>query len=323
MQTKISVVIPTYMRSKLLTRCLSALSGQSLEKHRFEVLVVSDGPDPETETAIEPWLKKRKLNLSYLNTTEKKGPAAARNMGWLSARSPLIAFTDDDCIPDRRWLQSMLNCYKGQDLLAFSGNTRVPLPEDPTDFALNTAQLQKAEFITANCACTKAALLKTGGFDERFKLAWREDSDLHFKLLELQIPIVKATNAIVVHPVRSAQWGVSIKEQKKSAYDALLFKKYPNMYRNKINQKPLWNYYLINLLWIALIVSMATGYGAVTRLSVAGLAMLLITFTLKRLRNSSRSVNHILEMLSTSAVIPTLSIYWRIYGAVKYKVLFI
>jgi hypothetical protein len=32
---------------------------------------------------------------------------------------------------------------------------------------------------------------------------------------------------------------------------------------------------------------------------------------------------HIAEMLWTSAIIPTLSIYWRIHGAFKFRVLFL
>jgi GT2 family glycosyltransferase len=165
--------------------------------------------------------------------------------------------------------------------------------------------------------------MKTGGFDERFKLAWREDSDLHFKLLQLHVKILKVSKAVVVHPVRPAKWGVSLQEQRKSAYEALLFRKYPDLYRSKIMQRPLWDYYLINLLWIVLPVSMMTSHESITRLSVALLAMLLISFTMKRLRKTSRSVRHILEMLFTSLLIPTLSVYWRLYGAVKYKVLFI
>lgn len=68
---------------------------------------------------------------------------------------------------------------------------------------------------------------KVEGFDERFKAAWREDSDLHFKFLEHNIPINKSEKAVVCHPERKASWGVSVSEQKKSLYNALLYKKHP------------------------------------------------------------------------------------------------
>jgi glycosyltransferase involved in cell wall biosynthesis len=323
MQKKISVVIPTFSRPELLVRCLRSLAAQSLDKSLFEVIVVSDGPDPETARILIPWLRQNVLDLHYLNTPVKKGPAAARNLGWLSARSALIAFTDDDCLPDPHWLQGFTDLYSGQPMCAYSGHTCVPLPAEPTDFALNTSRLEQAEFITANCACTKEALLRTGGFDERFKLAWREDSDLHFKLLTHGVPVIKIPEAKVIHPVRTAQWGVSIREQKKASYEALLFRKYPDLYRSRIGGRSLWNYYVINLLWLILITSLIFQQYSIAEASVAVLAVLWLTFTYQRVQNTSKSMNHMIEMLATSVIIPTLSVYWRLYGAIKYRVIFI
>ena len=323
MDIKISVVIPTFNRPKLLTKCLNALVAQSIPKSDFEVIVVSDGPDNETLLALMPWLKKKKLNLFY-DHTEKKGPAAARNLGWLKAKAKLVAFTDDDCLPDKNWLAAFLSQYGDQSgPVAYTGQTRVPLPENPTDFELNTANLQYAEFITANCASSKTALIGTGGFDERFKLAYREDSDLQFKLLSQDIPIIHIPEALVVHPVRDAPWGISIKEQKKGCYDALLFRKFPTLYKNKIPVRPLWDYYAINLLWILLLLSFAIHNKQMLILSLAGLIILLTELIIRRLKNSKKSINHILEMIWTSLLIPTLSVYWRIYGAIKFRVLFI
>jgi glycosyltransferase involved in cell wall biosynthesis len=322
MHTKISVVIPTYKRQNLLINCLRSLRKQTLDRNLYEIIVVSDGNDNETAKALKPWLRSS-LNISYLSTAIKKGPAAARNLGWLSARSPLIAFTDDDCQPAPNWLKSLLEQTQDRELIAITGTTIVPLPENPTDFAMNTAGLEQAEFITANCACTKAALLATGGFDERFKLAWREDSELHFKLLAHQIPIVKCSDAIVVHPVRDAPWGISIKEQRKSVFEALLFSKYPGLYRKKIGIASVWHYYLINLLWLVLLISTIKGQYPMAKIAAGLLFVLFLAFTVKRLRKTNKSLQHILEMLSTSIVIPTLSIYWRLYGAIKYRVLFI
>jgi glycosyltransferase involved in cell wall biosynthesis len=323
MQTKISVVIPTYNRPKLLTRCLKALIQQSLDKKWFEVIVVSDGPDQETARILQPWLRDRRLNLLFLSTEVKKGPAASRNLGWLSAKSPVIAFTDDDCIPAKDWLLSFLLYDNGAPLQAWSGRTSVPLPEKPTDFARNTAGLESAEFITANCACTKRALLLTGGFDERFRLAWREDSDLHFKLLETGISIVKVQEALVIHPVRDAAWGISLKEQKKAAYEALLFRKFPNLYRARIGVASIWNYYIINLMWLILLLSIIAEHSNLAKVAALVQTVLLLSFAYRRLRGCSKSFMHVMEMLSTSTLIPTLSVYWRIYGAVKYRVLFI
>jgi len=162
-----------------------------------------------------------------------------------------------------------------------------------------------------------------GGFDERFKLAWREDSDLHFKLLMNGIPIVHADQAIIIHPVRYAPWGISIREQKKGIYDALLFKKHPQLYRCKIQASPNWKYYLTIILWVFLLIFSNTHSLLQFLITAVILLLLIAEFLYLRLRNTSKSIGHIIEMLATTIVIPFLSVYWRLYGAIKFRVFFI
>jgi glycosyltransferase involved in cell wall biosynthesis len=322
-QEAISVVIPTYNRQELLLKCLSCLHQQSLSRDVFEVIVVSDGPDEATQNAVKQFGLRKKLKLRYYSTARKGGPACARNLGWLQARAGLVAFTDDDCLPDKHWLSNLVANYKGEKYIAFSGKTVVPMPEVMTDFALNTAHLETATFITANCAATKAALIKVGGFDESFHLAWREDSDLHFKFIKGEIDILKLDTAVVVHPVRSAPWGVSLLEQKKGKFDALLYRKYPDLFKRTLHI-PIWNYYLILLATCLLLYNLFSGGKAVfTWTWVVVLLVLFGKFIYQRLRARHKGLNQILEILLTSMLIPYLSIYWRIYGSVKYRVLYI
>lgn len=60
----------------------------------------------------------------------------------------------------------------------------MPLPNPPTDYELNTAGLEKAEFVIANCFYRRKAIASINGFYERFTMPWREDSDLFFTLLK-------------------------------------------------------------------------------------------------------------------------------------------
>ena len=315
---KISVVIPTFRRAELLQKCLHRLQCQTFNQSEFEVIVVSDGEDLKTQKIIEnqfPWVL-------YARLEQKKGPAAARNLGWKLASSPLIAFTDDDCLPDKRWLELIWNNYHGEQRIAFSGKVNVPVSNRPSDFELYTAHLATAEFITANCACTKETLICTGGFDERFEAAWREDSDLHFKLVRNNIPVLKI-DALVTHPVRKARPGISLKEQEKGRYNALLFKKYPDLYRQKIGYGAPWYYYIIIFSFVAFIAAIITGSVMVSFWFFALWMLLTSYFIAKRLKSTSKSLGHISEMVYTSILIPFLSVYWQFYGAVKYRVLFI
>lgn len=322
MEIKISVVIPTYNRPLLLLNCLNTLQNQTLKKTDYEIIVVSDGLDEKTKKETEIWMKDKGINFSFIQNSKKRGPASARNLGWLSAHSPLIAFTDDDCLPDKQWLASILKCYKGQEMIAYSGRTVVPLTKKPTDFALNLSKLGEANFITANCACTKAALLKVGGFDERFKMAWREDTDLEFKFVLNNIPILKIKEALVIHPIRTAKWAVSAYEQKKGIYDALLFKKYPKLYRQKIQPKPLWFYYLTLIFFLGIVYSLYLSDSILVLIFSSSYLFCLFYFTTRRLTKTSNSGNHIFEMIITSFVIPFLSVYYRFYGAIKFRILF-
>jgi glycosyltransferase involved in cell wall biosynthesis len=322
---KISVIIPTYKRHTLLLRCLDAVRRQVFSKEAYEIIVVSDGPDKATLEALQPFSKSSTPPIKYFQLPEKKGPAAARNAGWREASGELIAFTDDDCIPDINWLKSFWDAFNRRPYInvAFTGHTVVPISQTPTDYELNISHLETAEFITANCVCTKNALIETGGFDEAFTMAWREDSDLQFKMLERGMPIFQVQGATVIHPVRKTKWGISLKDEKKGMFNALLYKKFPELYQIKIQPQRPWLYYGILLFFFAFIVGIFLELSVLTISGLSGWIILTSWFIIKRLRSTSRRLHHVIEMIVTSIAIPFLSLYWRWYGAFKYKTLLI
>ncbi|WP_300601244.1 glycosyltransferase family A protein [Niabella sp.] len=315
----VSVIIPTCRRPQLLARCLSALAAQTLSHTRFEVIVVCDGPDPDTTALLRAFQKTAAIQTRYLVLPRNQGPAAARNAGWMQAHGKYIAFTDDDCLPDPHWLEAILNAFETGQGAAFRGKVKVPLPHRPTDHEWNTRLLEDAPFITANAACTRAALLKTGGFDERFRMAWREDSDLEFALRDNGIIPQSLPEALVVHPVRTPGWGISMKEQKKALYNALLYKKYPLYYRKYVRQ------FIPPLYYVTVVAALGAFLCALLNRPALAYACLLTwivclgVFVFKRLRHTSRSAAHVLEMICTSVCIPFSSVYWNLQGRRKFK----
>ncbi|MBE9464240.1 glycosyltransferase family 2 protein [Dyadobacter subterraneus] len=327
MSVCISVVIPTYRRPHLLKKCLIALAKQNFPFSQFEILVVSDGPDEPTMNMINQFKELVEgLDLHFFFTPEKKGPAAARNFGWKKAKGELIAFTDDDCMPSADWLAGYLEAYSSQlneQLVAFTGNVVVPVPDLPTDYEKNVANLETADFITANCACSRASLEEIKGFDEEFPIAWREDSALEFALMEHGIPILRIDTAEVVHPVREAPWGISLKEQKKSMFNALLFKKFPDLYKSKISAEPVWSYYAIILLSLISVIFLIAKQPLPALITFIIWFYFVVNFIHKRLKHTNLSVSHRMEMILTSLLIPYLSVYWTLRGAIRYKVFFL
>jgi GT2 family glycosyltransferase len=204
-----------------------------------------------------------------------------------------------------------------------TGRVIVPRPEAPTDYERDAAGLERGEFVTANCFVRRDLLEAVDGFDERFACAWREDSDLHFAMLRRRGGIDRAEDAVVVHPVRPAPWGISLKQQHKNLFNALLYKKHPSLYRRRIRAWPPWDYYGIVASLILLPASMIRGDRQVILLAAGVWVFLTGRFCARRLRDTSRAPAHVAEIIVTSALIPPLSVFWRLYGAVKFLVLFL
>ncbi len=319
----VSVVVPTYRRPELLGRCLAALTAQTMAPDRYEILVADDAASTETQQQVKEFSKKATCSILYLPVTGIHGPAAARNIGWRAARATIIAFTDDDTVPDAGWLAAGAGALeRDSELAAVTGQVIVALPPLPTDYQRNEAGLETAAFVTANCFCRREVLNTLGGFDERFASAWREDSDLHFRLLERGLKLRKVPEAIVIHPVRPAPWGVSLRMQRKSQFDALLFKKHPALYRKHIRRWPPLDYYGMVLSLTSAVVAAVLGAWTACLLAVFVWTWLMGCFLRRRLRGTSRHPAHLLEMLVTSLFIPFLSIFWRLYGAAKFRVWF-
>jgi glycosyltransferase involved in cell wall biosynthesis len=293
----VSVVIPSCGRPELLERCLAALGRQSLDPACFEVIVIDD-------------------------SRTRHGPAVARNIGWRRAQAPIIAFTDDDTEPGEDWLLHGLQAFtEGVD--AVTGRVIMPVPETPTDYERDARGLERGEFVTANCFVRKDMLEEVGGFDENFRLAWREDSDLQFRLLQCGARIVHAPDALVVHPVRPAPWGVSLRQQRKVMFDALLFKKHRRLYRERIRATPRWDYYaIVGSLALAL-TFLATGVESAFLLALVCWLVLTARFCAQRLRGTARTWRHVLEVALTSMLIPPLAVFWRLVGALKFRVGFV
>lgn len=190
---KISVVIPVYNAEKKLSATLDALlHGQTLDKHLFEVIVVDNG-----STDKSPEIAKAYPVIWQIETTP--GPAAARNTGIRLARSPLIAFTDSDCVPYPDWLENLLDAESvstadvfGGPVEPFRSATRVEkyLAKYqnkllfPQEAAMTGKRHSFQYVITANAMIRKTALEKVGMFDERFSYAVGEDADLGRRLFQ-------------------------------------------------------------------------------------------------------------------------------------------
>jgi glycosyltransferase involved in cell wall biosynthesis len=319
----VSVVVTTRGRLDLLDRSLDALTRQDIPAARYEIIVVDDEPDRATLQLVAGWRARtleRGPRMVYLANDGPHGPAAARNRGWRSAKAPIIAFTDDDTVPSPDWLRHGLAGFDvDTDVLCGRIETA---PGVRRDDQREGGRGEPSEFTAANCFFRRRVLDALDGFDERFRVAWRKDIDVHFHLLEMQATITQSQHALVVHPLRPAPWGASLFELHKISLDALLYKKHPALYRQRIRRLPCWEDYAIVAALVAAGLGLANGNEILAVTGSGAWLVLTAMLCIRRLQGSARTVSHIADMVLTSALIPPLAVFWRALGAIKYRVRF-
>ena len=321
---QVSVVMPTCGRLDLLDRSLDALTRQDFTAGAFEIIVVDDEPNCNTLQLVAGWRARtleRGMRLVYVANDGAHGTGAARNRGWRIARAPIIAFTDEDMVAAPDWLTHGLDGFDDQtDVLC--GRIESPHRRVPAAHERDAGAPAAVEFVAANCFCRRGVLDALGGFDERFCAGWREDIELHFRLLKMQANIARSPLATVLHPAQPTPWGASLFELRKISFDALLYKKHPELYRQKIRRLPCWEEYAIVAALVIAALGLAAGNEIVAVIGSGAWLVLTAMLTIRRLEGEAKTAAHIADMLVTSALIPPLAVFWRLLGAIKYRVRF-
>lgn len=211
---RISVVVPTHGRAARLARLVTALEKQTLGPEDFEVVLVDDASPDDTPQELRRLAESSPLALRVLRQSERLGPAAARNAGWRAAGAPVVAFTDDDCVPDPDWLRAGLEAM-ADGARVVVGHTAPP----PEELALASAPFSRAMevdearfFETCNAFYRRVDLDAAHGFDERFRRPSGEDTDLGLRVLALGVTPVYARGAVVRHDVRPGNWAAAVRE---------------------------------------------------------------------------------------------------------------
>ena len=205
---RFSVVVPTYNRPTQLAACVDALRRVERPGGALEIVVVNDGGVPlPTELSAPTGARDGGWELRVIEQANA-GPAAARNAGANAARGALLAFTDDDCLPERQWLTAFDSALHAEPAALAGGRT---INAIPSVFA-ETSQLL-ADFVAAyfdggargrfftsnNMAVSREHFLAAGGFDASFPFSAGEDRELGDRWSAQGRPSVAVPDAIVQH----------------------------------------------------------------------------------------------------------------------------
>jgi glycosyltransferase involved in cell wall biosynthesis len=318
MATSCAIVVPTVGRPSLF-RLLAGLADQDGGPVPAEIVVVDDRP------AGAPNLEVRVGRLTPRTVRSVgRGPAAARNLGWRSTTTEWVAFLDDDVVPAPDWWRRLT-----ADLAACppqaavnKGRIEVPLPRHrrPTDAERDTANLATAAWITADLAVRRAALEQVGGFDERFRRAYREDAELALRLRAAGWQLTRGAR-VTVHPVRPSDDWVSVRAQAGNADDVLMRRLHGPGWRAAAaapRGRLRWHAATTAAAASTMLARLA---GAPRGAAVAGLVWAALTakFAWQRIAPGPRTADEIRRMIVTSVAIPPAAVAHRLLGGWRHR----
>jgi glycosyltransferase involved in cell wall biosynthesis len=314
MAPAVSVVIPTRNRKRRLAALIDSLNRQTLATETFEVIVVDDcSTDGTDEFLTQASRDNGFFRFEAIRLTSPVGPAAARNAGWRRARSPIVAFTDDDCEADPRWLEELITRSRG-DRLALQGRTE-PIPREierigPFARTLRVTQLGPF-YPTCNMAYPRTLLQELGGFDESYPAPGGEDTDLALRALERGARIEFADTARIHHavndygPVGKLRWALHW------SHAMQVFARHPAL-RRELRMGLFWkrSHGLLLLAILGLLLASRHRSAALLALPYA-----------RHLRARCRTENASLALAPYIAIYDAVETYATIRGGVRAKVL--
>ena len=226
---KISIIIPTYNREKLLIRSIKSILKQTYKN--FEIIIVDDFSKDNTKNIINIFNDKR---IRYIRLRKNKGASVARNIGIKKATGKYISFQDsDDIFHFDKLEKQIINLIKHDSdfdfckiCIHFSKTNLVIFPNRAQEkIILNknvTYELCNGNFISTQSILVKKYYIEKYLFDTKFPKY--QDYDLVLRM----VPNIKVsyTKHILVDLYRqrdSISWSRS---NYNKAMELLLKKKY-------------------------------------------------------------------------------------------------
>jgi O-antigen biosynthesis protein len=227
---QVSVVVCSYNGAETIGECCAGLA--RLEYPNYEVIVVDDGSSDETAAIAQAY--------GFLVIrTQNGGLSRARNIGMEAATGEIVAYLDDDTVPDPHWLSYLALAFMNSTHAGIGGPNISPAgdgfvaecvsnsPGNPTHVLLSD---QEAEHIPGcNMAFRKGALQAVKGFDPQFRTAG-DDVDLCWRLQHEGWTLGFSPGAMVWHHRRNSIKGFWRQQVNYGKAEALLEMKWPEKY---------------------------------------------------------------------------------------------
>lgn len=241
----VSVAVCTLGRSTTLKNTVESILDQSYPKNKYEVIMVVD-----ENTRMANKLKKYPIKVLFRK--KRSGLSSARNLCVKHSKGEIIAFTDDDCVADKRWLEELVNVFLSDKEVTGVGGIVRPLNPDGVSKAVTLLELvgvawldkeeeagtRRKRIAGINSAYKKAILESIGGWDERI-IYGADDVDINHRLLNEKYRLKLTPKAIIYHDHRSSLGEIFRWSQNLGVGYSYYLKKHKNYFRGLLIIMPL------------------------------------------------------------------------------------
>ncbi|MCM8769113.1 MAG: glycosyltransferase [Candidatus Omnitrophica bacterium] len=177
----ISVIIRTFKRPDLLEKILSRLLLQAVPSHRYEIVVVDNDNFRSGLPTVKRFIGRSDVTISYF-VEPKVSNSRTANLGIRQSRNDIVAFIDDDAIPEPNWLTAITKSFQQPHVHILCGkvklDSQVQLPAWLTqnhrkllgelNFGETPRETQEKEFpLLGNFAVRKKVFQDVGMFPEK------------------------------------------------------------------------------------------------------------------------------------------------------------
>jgi len=198
-QALISAVVPVRDRADSLVRCLESLAAQDFPSESYEIIVCDDGSTADLSGVLLQF--QQGFPGIRIGRQERRGPAAARNLGIRSSISPIVLFVDSDVIAAPGLIGSLVDALEKNPDWAGAEARLLPAETEKGPLWEAPESGKGGRFHTAAIAYRKDVLVAAGGLDETFPLPACEDVELAARIVPFR-PIGFVPEAVAYHPRR-------------------------------------------------------------------------------------------------------------------------
>lgn len=202
----ISICIPTYKRTELLSELLLSLSKIIIPENYTAEFVIIDNDENGSAFQVTKEFKDRINNPVKYIIQPVKNISIARNTALENAEGELIAFIDDDETADEKWLNNLYLCLQKFDADGVFGLV-VPRFENGIDkkykkreyyFSEMNETGTEARFMFAGSVLIKSEVIKEHkiSFNPEFGLTGGEDADFFNRLKSKGAKFVNCREAV-------------------------------------------------------------------------------------------------------------------------------